>query len=443
MDDRKLALLVRQAIKGDMNAFEEVYFANARSVLFHVRNQVIDKENYQDVAQDVAIAMWKNIKQLRKPKAFRGWMHQVIRTTCASHNRALLKERARQSNDDVEEAIDEIPTKLADENGNPALIAAQKDDQHRLFVAIESLPPAYRDSIVLRYYDDLSYKEIAKALDITTSSVGTNILRGTERLKQMLNETMSTKSLNELQINDSLYEKPAEERQALSHERRDMNGKNGIKAGAAVAGALVVDDEAIKSSLISGIDELLPQTAVHDHTKEVHLGLLKVEGMASTATATTTATVTAGSVGGNTLITIATSIMAVSAIGLGTYGLFSTNQPVVDPLESTEANIETTIQYQGDPHIIFSTAKGSDVPYGVVAILVEDAKVMPATVSWTITSSEGAPVLEGSGSQIEEDAGLADLVPGEYKVNFVLTDDWGAQALSSRTFTIEHEGTEG
>ncbi len=185
MDKRQLARLVRRAMRGNRDAFEEVYSEHAQSVLFHVRRQIYDQEHYQDVAQEVALLLWKNIGKLREPAAFRSWMHPIIRTSCASHNRDLLKEREQKSMGDTEKIIDELPLQTAGEEGDPALLAEAQDKHHRLFAAINELPSAYREAIILRYYDDLSYKEIAAVLDISTSAVGTNILRGTEHLKKV------------------------------------------------------------------------------------------------------------------------------------------------------------------------------------------------------------------------------------------------------------------
>lgn len=199
MVEKKLALLVRRAIRGDIKAFEELYSERAQSVLFHVRNQIVDKENCQDVAQEVAIAMWKNIKQLRNPAAFKSWMYQVVRTTCADHNRKLLKEREQQKLDSGGEDMDELPAKITGEESDPALLTLKKDDEHRLFKAIEALPPVYRETIALRYYDDLSYKEIAEVLGVGTSAVGTNIMRATEHLKKALAEKGSAEHSSEVQ----------------------------------------------------------------------------------------------------------------------------------------------------------------------------------------------------------------------------------------------------
>lgn len=453
MHDKKLVTLVKRAARGDVDAFEEVYFEHAQSVLFHVRNQIIDKESYQDVAQDVALSLWKNIGQLREPAAFRGWMHQIIRTTCVSHNRKVLAELKKRTSGNEEEIIDELPSEAQGDGSDPALLLMQKDDEHRLFIAIQKLPPAYREAITLRYFDGFTYKEIATALGISTSAVGTNILRGTEHLKREFleeNKEAAAKAQQDIWGQAKKAEEASEKANTIGHKGKAMKEEaeqkssaadnSGIKTGTAVAGAFVVSDQSIQSSLTTGINEIVPVSAVELYVRDVHINLASVIA-AGTAAGATASAAAASSVGGKLVAIIASVVLATGALTVGGYHFVQSNVLVEETTawSTPESVVEETIQYEGDPHILFTSTRGENSPYGVVAIVIQDSAATPQSIEWAVQNASGEQLFSGEGASIDVAQDLASLDAGEYKVVFTLTDERGASAISSRTFTIEKQ----
>lgn len=184
MDKRKLAALAVKAVAGDGEAFEALYVEHARSILFHVRSLIVDKENYSDVAQEVVLEMLQHIGQLREPLAFRGWMHQIIRSTCASHNRGLMKDEKYLSGVRDDETLESVQDD--DSLSNPEEFTMASLEGNKLFSIVSRLPAAYREIIVLRYYDDLSYKEIAEAQGISVSNVSTRLQRAMIAIRKEL-----------------------------------------------------------------------------------------------------------------------------------------------------------------------------------------------------------------------------------------------------------------
>ena len=185
MEKRRLTALASRAIAGDIGAFEEFYVEHARSILYHVRSLIVDKENYRDVAQEVVLEMLEHIDQLREPAAIRGWMHQIIRSTCASHNRGLMKDEkhlntAEHASEALEAAKDE------DRGSDPEAVTMAKADGNELFSIVNRLPLQYREIIVQRYYDDLSYKEIAEAQGISVTNVSTRLQRAMAAIRKEL-----------------------------------------------------------------------------------------------------------------------------------------------------------------------------------------------------------------------------------------------------------------
>jgi len=187
LEKRRLAAVAERAIAGDSEAFEEFYIEHARSILFHVRSLIVDKENYPDVAQEVVLEMLEHIKQLREPAAIRGWMHQIIRSTCASHNRSLMKDEKHLDTSHNREALEAV--KDEGWGSDPEAATMAKVEGNELFSIVNRLPTQYREIIVQRYYDDLSYREIAEAQGISVTNVSTRLQRAMTAIRKELEKT--------------------------------------------------------------------------------------------------------------------------------------------------------------------------------------------------------------------------------------------------------------
>jgi RNA polymerase sigma factor (sigma-70 family) len=90
--------------------------------------------------------------------------------------------QGKHQNDNIEDHIDALVEK--NENAMPYKVAEKSLTSGVRIEAINKLPKARRQAIVMHYYDDMSYKEIGKALGISVSTVSTNILRAKAVLKE-------------------------------------------------------------------------------------------------------------------------------------------------------------------------------------------------------------------------------------------------------------------
>lgn len=138
----------------------------------------------QDVVQDAFVRALRYIGSLRGDDA-RSWLLQVVRNTCFSwleKNRPaeLLRFDERDDNDD---AIHDIAAPAADE---PQAVAARQAERAQINQAIAALPIAYREVLVLRELEDLSYSDIARIADIPIGTVMSRIHRGRGLLRAAL-----------------------------------------------------------------------------------------------------------------------------------------------------------------------------------------------------------------------------------------------------------------
>jgi RNA polymerase sigma-70 factor, ECF subfamily len=126
----------------------------------------------QDVVQEALLRAMRYINGLRGDGA-RAWLLQIVRHTCYSW---LRKNRPAEkvALDDFDDASQEIAAPAADE---PPAIAMRNADRRQINAAIAGLPAAYREVLVLRELEDLSYSDIARIAEIPIGTVMSRLSR--------------------------------------------------------------------------------------------------------------------------------------------------------------------------------------------------------------------------------------------------------------------------
>ena len=126
----------------------------------------------QDVVQESFVRAMRYMGSFRGDSA-RAWMLQIVRHTCYS----WLKENRPSDNvalDDSDDAWQAIPAPAADE---PPSMAIRKADRQQINEALAALPVAYREVLVLRELEDLSYADIARIAEIPVGTVMSRLAR--------------------------------------------------------------------------------------------------------------------------------------------------------------------------------------------------------------------------------------------------------------------------
>jgi RNA polymerase sigma-70 factor (ECF subfamily) len=179
--DDKLIELARLAMAGDKRALEDLCSISTRGIIYNAMNILDNAADAQDVCSEVHIAIWKGIKNLKSPEAVNVWILRIVQNI----SRKFLAKRkvhisidevVEKGNEPLDEDTDFIPEKrlLKDEMANT------------LYNIVQSLPPARREAIILYYYDNLSYKEIAQVTEKTTKTVSTNLIRARKMIKERI-----------------------------------------------------------------------------------------------------------------------------------------------------------------------------------------------------------------------------------------------------------------
>lgn len=144
------------------------------------RRMLGDAHEAEDAAQEVFMRGYQSFGRYRARDPFGPWIGAIASNYCVD----VLRRRRRLGEVfSAELAKDPEPPDPA-ENGVGALISAFQADA--ISRAVDALPEQYRLPIVLAYYADASYAEIAETLGITPNHVGVLLLRGKQRLRREL-----------------------------------------------------------------------------------------------------------------------------------------------------------------------------------------------------------------------------------------------------------------
>ena len=160
-----VAHLVEAARGGDRSAFGELYTRFARMVhgVLLARGPRLDVD---DLVQDVFVIALERLHTVRDPAAFGGWLATIAR------NRAT---------DQLRRAPQTVP--LTDEVGR---MDPDRTQALAALAVIQTLPEAYRETLVLRLVEGMTGPEIAARTGLTPASVRVNLHRGMKQLRERL-----------------------------------------------------------------------------------------------------------------------------------------------------------------------------------------------------------------------------------------------------------------
>jgi RNA polymerase sigma-70 factor (ECF subfamily) len=166
--------LIQRALNRDMEAWAEI-MTNYKRAVFGVSLGILKNvADAEDTTQEAFIRAYEKLHLYNMQKKFSTWLFTVAANLCKNKLR-----RAKFSTSLKNEAY------LVDER-DPAMIAAQDEMQERVRKALDNLRYDYRAPMVLRFYADLDYKEIAEVLDVPEGTIKTRLHRGKEELRRLL-----------------------------------------------------------------------------------------------------------------------------------------------------------------------------------------------------------------------------------------------------------------
>lgn len=171
----------------DNSAFETFVYKHQDRVFGIAVRLLGDESEAEDVSQTVFLRAFEHFDRLDGNPAAGGWLRTVTTNLCLNH---LSRYRARwrlfsQRSSDRTAAGRGYEKRLV-APGSQAEDLERAGEQARLERGIRGLPPHQRVPLVLFHFEARSYKEIAGILDVTLAKVKTDIHRGRQALRRLM-----------------------------------------------------------------------------------------------------------------------------------------------------------------------------------------------------------------------------------------------------------------
>jgi len=183
MQGLELETLIERARNQDAEALGEIYRRYVRRVSGLCRHLLGSRENAEDATSEVFLKLQRFLGTYDGSTPFPAWLLRVAGNQCID----ILRRRQLLVEDPEGKAALEAPSPEPSPLG--AVIGAEERAQVRK--AISALPENYRVPLVLRYYGELSYDEIAAQLGVESGHVGALIFRAKQELRRKLRNILS------------------------------------------------------------------------------------------------------------------------------------------------------------------------------------------------------------------------------------------------------------
>ena len=171
--------LIVRARAGDTQAWGDLYREYAPAIFRFCRRAMPTREDAEDATMEIFMKLREKMSQYDPSRSFSAWLYKVAANHCWD---LLRRRKARHDKDMVD--LDDLPLEAPEANQLEKLIEERSSEQVRK--ALNTLGARARMALVMRYYSDMSYDEIADALGVRRPFVGVLLLRARHELRQAL-----------------------------------------------------------------------------------------------------------------------------------------------------------------------------------------------------------------------------------------------------------------
>ncbi|MFB3882777.1 MAG: RNA polymerase sigma factor [Armatimonadota bacterium] len=185
VEDLQVQDLVLRARSGEVAAFEQLYRSHQAGIYTFILMQVRNREIASDLTQDTFVRAWQSLRRLRKPGAFRGWLHRIaanlVRDEAKSGRARLEIPESALAGDDGW-----VPELARGSASDPQEEAASMETRAAVWRALGELSAEHRAAVVMHHLEGMSVKEIATAAGVRPGTIMSRLARAREALRSRL-----------------------------------------------------------------------------------------------------------------------------------------------------------------------------------------------------------------------------------------------------------------
>jgi RNA polymerase sigma-70 factor, ECF subfamily len=175
--------MVELALSGDPEAFGEIVRRWERRIFALAFGMLGREEDARDATQETFLAAFRNLRNFRGEAKVSSWLHRIAVNQCITRQRRAKVRGETALEDEAEKnaAVFALPLEAS-----PARTAENVERSRAVRTAVSALPPDLRQVVVMKEFEELTFQEIADALEIPLSTVKSRLYTALRQLQLRL-----------------------------------------------------------------------------------------------------------------------------------------------------------------------------------------------------------------------------------------------------------------
>jgi len=177
--------LVRAAQKGDTNAFEELVSRHRDKIYARAVSMMRNEDEAIDLSQEAWVKGWQRLAQFQGDSSFATWITRIVINLCLDE---LWKQKRRrtESIEEMDEESGGVERQMPVITSNPTERLERGELRQRIDLALAQMSNEHRTVLVLHEFEEMEYKEIAKAMDCSIGTVMSRLFYARRKLASLL-----------------------------------------------------------------------------------------------------------------------------------------------------------------------------------------------------------------------------------------------------------------
>jgi len=186
--------VIQSVLRGDREAYAALVRLYHGRVLSLCLSMLLDRAEAEDAAQEAFVKAFASLNQYTRNASFSAWLYRIASNHCLD----LLRKRKRQKTDSLDGLMEQKGDSVSDfESKIPEKSGSGAEKQETLDLAMRvlgTLPPDYRQVLILRELEGLTYEEISSVLKCSLDAVKSRLRRARQQLQEKARHFLNPQS---------------------------------------------------------------------------------------------------------------------------------------------------------------------------------------------------------------------------------------------------------
>jgi RNA polymerase sigma-70 factor (ECF subfamily) len=176
-------IIVQRALTGDADAFGEIVRRWERRIFALAYGILGREEDARDATQETFLAAFRNLRGFRGDAKVSSWLHRIAVNQCISRQRQARVRSEAALEDEQEKDATSFATPV---HYSPSRVVEGRQETAAVRRAINSLPVELRVVVIMKEFEELTFREIADVLDLPLSTVKSRLYTAMKQLQMRL-----------------------------------------------------------------------------------------------------------------------------------------------------------------------------------------------------------------------------------------------------------------